>query len=188
MEVKLADNTQDLYQILDIQKENHFSNLSKNTINDKGFVTVKHSFDDLEKMNSKAPQVIVKDKDVVVGYALVMLIEFKDLIPVLVPMFSVLDTINVNGKKLSEYRYYLMGQICIKDNYKRKGLFKKLYLKHKEVFSSLYQFCITEVSSSNIPSMLAHRKMGFKIIHTFKDASDEWHILLWDWTENNISS
>ncbi|ARV14292.1 GNAT family N-acetyltransferase [Polaribacter sp. SA4-12] len=188
MEIKLADNIQELHQILVVQKENYFGNLSEKSINDKGFVTVKHSFGIIEKMNSKAPQVIAKDNDIVVAYALVMLIEFKNLIPVLVPMFSILETIKFKGKNLSEFSFYVMGQICVKDNYKRKGIFKKLYLKHKEVYSGLYEYCITEVSSSNKPSMLAHHKIGFKTIHTFKDATDEWNILLWDWTENNISS
>ena len=186
MNIKLADKTQELHQILALQKENHFSNLSKEDIDNKGFVTVKHSFDILEKMNVKAPQVIAKDNNLVVAYALVMLLEFKNLIPVLVPMFSTFETIKFKGKKLSEFNFYVMGQICVKDNYKRKGIFKKLYLKHKEVYSSLYDYCVTEVSSSNKPSMLAHYKIGFKTIHKFKDETDEWNILLWDWTETNM--
>lgn len=181
IKIKLVDNRNELHQILDIQKENHFNNVSKETTNTKGFVTVLHSFEMIDKMNSNVPQIIAKDNDLVVGYALVMLKEFKNLVPVLVPMFETFDQIKFKGKKLNEYNFYLMGQICVKNNYKRKGIFKLLYLKHKEIYSEKFDYCITEVSSSNKPSILAHNKIGFKTIHTFKDVTDEWNILLWDW-------
>ncbi|KGL64072.1 N-acetyltransferase [Polaribacter sp. Hel1_85] len=184
MIIKLAENTNELSQILALQKENHASILSENIKKEKGFVTVLHSFKMLSEMNSKTPQIIAMDNEKLVAFALVMLKEFKNLIPVLVPMFNSFEKIKFNGKKLIDLNYYVMGQICVKDNYKRNGIFKKLYLKHKETYSNIYDYCITEVSSSNKPSMLAHQKNGFTTIHTFKDKTDEWNILLWDWSEN----
>ncbi|WP_010177408.1 GNAT family N-acetyltransferase [Aquimarina agarilytica] len=181
MKARLVDNDADLHQILAIQKENHLDNVSISNKKERGFVTVKHDFEVLKKLNSKARQIIVSDKNEVIGYALVMLKEFKDLIPVLIPMFTLFESIQYRGKKLSELNYYVMGQICIADGYKRKGLFEKLYLKHKEVYSEQFEYCITEVSSSNIPSMKAHEKVGFKTISTFCDTTDEWNVLLWDW-------
>ena len=184
MNLKLVTTTEELHQILDLQKENHFNGLPENIKKDQGFITVLHSFTMLSKMNSKAPQIIVTDNNIVITYALVMLKEFKNRIPVLVPMFTTFEKITYKGEKLTNLNFYVMGQICVKDNYKRKGIFKSLYLKHKETFSHIYDYCITEVSSSNNPSMLAHEKVGFKTIHTFKDQTDEWNILLWDWQEN----
>jgi len=181
MEIKLATHSDELYQILAIQKENHYQNLADNSKNDKGFVTVMHSFEMLDKMNSKAPQIIAKKNNKVIAYALVMLCEFKNLIPALIPMFETIEKLEFKEEKLNEFNYYLMGQICVADDYKRRGLFTKLYLKHKEVYSPLFDYCITEVSTSNTPSTLAHKKVGFQRIHTYNDATNEWHILLWDW-------
>ncbi len=181
MKAKLVDNDADLHQILAIQKENHLDSVSITTKKEKGFVTVKHDFETIKKLNAKAPQIVVSNGVEIVGYALVMLKECKGLIPVLVPMFTLFESIQYKGRNLSELNYYVMGQICIADGYKRKGLFEKLYLKHKEVYSKQFDYCITEVSSSNTPSMKAHEKVGFKTIYTFCDTTDEWHVLLWDW-------
>lgn len=182
IELKLTDKKSELLEILRIQKENHLNHVSKESSMANGFVTVKHSYEMIEKMNSRAKQVIAIIDNQVVGYALVMLKEFKDLVPVLVPMFKTFEKIEYKEKKLDQLNYYVMGQICIQDNFKRKGIFTKLYLKHKEEYSKLYDYCVTEVSSSNVPSMLAHEKLGFRTIHTFSDHTDEWNILLWDWS------
>lgn len=181
MTLKLVDKKEELLEILEVQAQNHFDHLPHETKSEKGFVTVKHSFEMLEKMNASAPQVIAKANDEVIAYALVMPKEFKNLIPVLVPMFETFEKVEYQGKKLSELNYYVMGQICVRDDYKRQGVFKKLYEKHKEVYSKKFDYCVTEVSSKNIPSMKAHEKVGFKTIHTFSDETDEWHIILWDW-------
>lgn len=181
MQIKIVENKNELRAILAIQEENHFKNLTSSTIANKGFVTVKHTSDMLQKMNTKTPQIIAKCKGEVVGYALAMLQESKDLIPVLMPMFTLFETILYQGQPLNNLNYYVMGQICVKDGFKRQGVFKKLYLKHKDVYAKKFDYCVTEVSSNNVPSMIAHQKVGFKVIHTFMDAKDEWHILLWDW-------
>ncbi len=178
MKIKLTETENELLEILDLQKENHFENIpNKNN----GFVTVCHDLNLLKKMNKGAKQIIAVDNKKVVGYALVMLKEFKTFIPVLMPMFSTFHKVQYKNKMLSDYNYYVMGQICIANSHRRKGILKKLYAKHKEVYSSLFDICLTEVSSSNILSMKAHISVGFKTVFTFKDSTDEWNILLWDW-------
>ena len=49
------------------------------------------------------------------------------------------------------------------------------------MYFGIFDFCLTEVSTRNLRSMQAHEKVGFRIIHTFKDENEEWNILLWDW-------
>ncbi len=74
-----------------------------------------------------------------------------------------------------------MGQICISEAFRGQGIFEKLYLKHKEIYSGKFDICLTEVSVRNKRSMKAHERVGFQTIHTFKDKTDDWNILLWDW-------
>jgi ribosomal protein S18 acetylase RimI-like enzyme len=132
-------------------------------------------------MNNEAKHIIAVDNDKVVGYALTMLKEYKNLIPVLVPMFAVFESIEYENTKLNNVNYYVMGQVCVADTHRGKGIFKALYEKHKEVYASKFDLLLTEVSSSNLRSMRAHEKVGFKTINTFKDATDEWNILSWNW-------
>lgn len=179
--IKLAENEKELSQILALQNSNHFENLSQEDQLQNGFVTVRHSIALLKQMNEMAQQVIAVNDKEVIGYALVMLESLKHSIPVLTPMFATFDTINYKHQKLSSYNYYVMGQVCIHEAYRGKGLFKDLYKKHKEAYSNMFELCVTEISIYNTPSIKAHLKVGFEIIHTFKDDTNEWHILVWDW-------
>jgi len=109
MELKLADKKSELLDILRIQKENQLNSLSCESSKTNGFVTVTHTYEVIEKMNSRAKQVIAKMDDQVVGYALVMLKEFRDLIPVLIPMFEKFSVIEYNGQKLDKLHLLCNG-------------------------------------------------------------------------------
>ena len=173
-----ATNDEELVQVLKLQQENHSSSLSEATAARDGFVTVMHSFDLLRRMNQAAGQIIAKDGNEVVGYALVMLKSFSDMIPVLLPMFDRLSTLHFGDKKITEHSFYVMGQICVKENYRGKGVFDALYEKHKELNRARFDICVTSVSTRNGRSMRAHERVGFKTVHTFRDQTDEWNILV----------
>ena len=179
--IKFAQREDELNQILSLQRLNLFNAVSAEERKSSGFVTVKHDIELLTKMNNAARQIIAVDNDVVVGYALVMLKEFSEMIPVLTPMFEMFDTISYKNKNLSSYKFYVMGQICIADTHRGQGVFEKLYLKHKEAYADAFEICLTEISESNTRSMRAHEKVGFKTVHSFKDKTDQWNIVLWDW-------
>ncbi|WP_271785437.1 GNAT family N-acetyltransferase [Aquimarina algiphila] len=181
MKIKLVESNNELEQILELQNDNHYENIPPDLKNKNGFVTVRHNLELLLKMNDKAKQIIAVENGKVIGYALVMLKKFRNLIPVLVPMFDNFEDTRYKNSKLSNFNYYVMGQVCISEKHRGKGIFKSLYLKHREIYSSQFELCLTEVSSSNLISMKAHQKVGFKTISTFKDSTDEWNILAWDW-------
>jgi predicted GNAT family N-acyltransferase len=133
-------------------------------------------------MNNAAPHVIAKQQDKVTGYALVMLPSFAGRIPVLYSLFERLNGICYNGKKLSEYKYYVMGQVCVAEEARGTGVFDKLYEKHKELYSGSFELCVTEVSLKNHRSARAHERIGFKSIHRYKDNTDDWDIIAWDFS------
>lgn len=176
-----ATSESDLHQILSLQRINHASAITPEKASQDGFVTVVHSFELLRKMNDTAPQVIAKDEERVAGYALVMLRSFEDMIPVLKPMFERLSTICYKNRSVVNYSFYVMGQICVAEPYRGKGVFDSLYHKHRELYRSDFELCVTSVATRNQRSMRAHKRVGFKIVNTFRDATDEWSILVWDW-------
>jgi len=179
---KLASSDDELRQIIALQARNLTENITTETRRSQGFVTVKHTFELLKRMNESAGQVIAVDHDKVVAYALVMRPELRSAVPVLVPMFDMFDTIQYRGQSLTSYRYYVMGQVCVGEGYRGFGLFDGLYNKHREVYSKEYEVCITEISESNERSMRAHERVGFRTIHKFSDKTDDWNIVLWDWS------
>ncbi len=171
----------DIRQVLALQQANLSTQVTADVAASQGFVTVQHNFDLLKQMNEAIPQVIAKDGDQVVGYALVMLPDFQDLIPVLKPMFLLFDNLDFRGKKVVDYRYYVMGQICVAEGYRGAGIFDGLYEHHRELYHTQFDFVATEIASRNTRSLRAHERVGFQTIHTFQDETDHWEIVVWDW-------
>jgi ribosomal protein S18 acetylase RimI-like enzyme len=174
-----ATTDDELTQILELQAANHALMITESQATSNGFVTVRHSFELLKQMHEAAPQIIAKDQDKVIGYALVMLKSFEAMIPVLQPMFDRLATIPFRNHYVTEHRFYVMGQICVQELYRGKGVFDELYQTHKRLLSPAYDLCVTSVSTRNKRSMRAHERVGFQVLNTFRDATDEWSILVW---------
>ena len=178
VKIETASTSAHLKGILSLQGKNLKQVVSSEEANQEGFVTLKHDLSLLSRMNDLKPHIIALDNEEVVGYALTMVRQLKKEIPILKPMFQLLETLEYNGKLLKDSEYYVMGQVCISKSHRGQGIFKGMYDKHKEVFSSDFEYCITEVSESNARSLRAHEKVGFKTIHTYLDATDHWHIIL----------
>ncbi|MFC0773278.1 GNAT family N-acetyltransferase [Terrimonas alba] len=178
----LATTTEDLQQILDLQRQNLINRIDESEIKSQGFVTLQHSLKNLEQMNELAPSVIIKDDSKVVGYALTMLKECRQIIPDLEPMFRLFDSLTWNNRPLNSYSFYIMGQVCIHKDYRGKGLFEQLYLHHKKIYSSKFELFLTEIATRNHRSLRAHEKVGFKPIHIHRDSLDEWAVVGWDWS------
>ena len=173
-----ASSTDELHQIQQLQTENHRSNLSVELQSSDGFLTVKHSLQLLEQMNTVTPHIIAKDGDHVVGYALGMSKDFVSRIPELRMMFDMIDQVKTVEFDLSAMDYIIMGQICVKKDYRGKGIFQGLYQLYFERYKGLFPYIITEVAIRNTKSLFAHQKVGFRIIHQYiEEGVDEWAIL-----------
>ena len=177
-----STTTKDLEQILVLQQKNHPEKLSTDEIQKEGFVTVQHDFETLEAMNAEYPHVIAKKEGEVIGYALVMLQNFRNRIPVLFSLFEKIDRINYQDKLIKSYRYFVMGQVCIAKGFRGLGIFQKMYVQLRDQMSSDFDFVITEVACNNPRSIRAHEKVGFKTVYQYVSSKgEEWAIVLWDW-------
>lgn len=171
----------ELIQINALNQQNLKPNLSKQEQESQGFVTWLYSVPLLQHIHTIAPSVIVKNEQKVVGYALVTPVEAGSFHPDLHTMMAHLENINYKGSPLSSYSYYIMGQVCIDKDFRGKGIFNMMFEKHKELYSDKYELLVTEISTANYRSQKAHEKVGFKTIHKYKDALDEWNVVVWDW-------
>jgi len=172
----------DLEGILKLQKQNLKQDLTADQKKEQGFVTVSHSIDDLEKMHKYEPNTIAKDGDLVAAYVLGMTEQSKNDIPRLVEMYESFDHILYEEKSIAAYQYIVVGQVCVGQAYRGKGLFDQCYNAYKDYFKPKYDFAITEIASINLRSMNAHKRIGFKVIHTYTDNSGvEWNVVVWDW-------
>jgi L-amino acid N-acyltransferase YncA len=180
----VANSKSDLEGILTLQKANLAKGLSREEIESQGFVTVSHTYELLKKLNDYEKHVIAKDGEKVAGYLLAMTQDTKHDIPVLIPMFGIFDSIIYRGKKVSEYNYLVVGQVCIDKAYRGQGILDHSYEKYREMYKGKYDFAITEIASTNTRSLKAHSRIGFKEIHSYVDPENTtWIVVLWDWMD-----
>jgi hypothetical protein len=182
MTATVVTNDDELKQIILLSEKNLRTKISKEQEQQQGFVTWNYSFDLLKQMNTQHPHVIVKNGNDVIGYALVALKEAARFHTDLKGMIDQLETITYKNIKLEAYKYYVMGQVCIDDDYRGKGVFQMLYHQHKKLFKNDFDFVVTEISTNNKRSMKAHENTGFKTIYSYYDVLDEWNVVLWDWS------
>ena len=173
---KQVETTQELHQILELQRINIKGSIPEEESKIEGFVTVKHDFEILNAMNSRCAHTIAKSNGNVVGYALSMVKEFKDEIDVLKPMFK-----EIQNSVDTNLSYIAMGQICIDKNFRKQGVFRGLYNAMKAHVKHEFDTIITEVDRNNTRSLSAHYAIGFEILKTYKSNNQEWVLLSWSW-------
>jgi RimJ/RimL family protein N-acetyltransferase len=178
IEARAVQVDRELEQILALQRENLARNLTAEEVAAQGFVTVEHSLEVLQKMHAIAPSIIAKEEDALAGYALVMPVECRRFISVLEPMFERMESLG-----LFRERFYVMGQICVARGWRGQGVFDLLYQAHRRRFGASYDSVVTEVATRNARSMRAHARVGFAVIDRYRDATDDWAVLRWDWSD-----
>lgn len=180
--IELVSTDRQIEEILQLQQRNLPAALSEKELKDQGFVTVQHAPEVLKAMNRIAPSVVATHLQHIVGYALVMPADFRNSVPILEPMFSLIEELTYENLPLSSYNYFIMGQVCIEKSYRGKGLFDQLYNGLQRNLSNRYDLMITEVASRNQRSLNAHLRAGLKVIHQYSDPwGEQWELMLWDW-------
>ncbi|MEM7084847.1 MAG: GNAT family N-acetyltransferase [Bacteroidota bacterium] len=169
---KRASQKYELEQILQLQRDNLPTVISEETKKMEGFVTVHHDFNILNRMNEACPHVIATHEDKVVGYTLCMHPKFGDEIEVLQPMFA--ETNRILG--FSE-KYIAMGQVCVDKDYRRQGIFRKLYRYMLQEIKPEFDCIITEVDIENTRSLEAHYAVGFELLSRYRSDGHDWELI-----------
>src|SRR5258705_39424 len=105
LEVGRVRDDRDLEQILALQRRNLPRSIDPRAIADQGFVTVEHTLDVLRRMHEMEASILAREGGLLAGYALVMPVACRTLIPVLEPMFQRLE--RLRGP------FFLLGQNCV---------------------------------------------------------------------------
>ncbi|WPP51119.1 GNAT family N-acetyltransferase [Catalinimonas niigatensis] len=178
---ELSRTDEDLKRILTLQKKNIESQISHEELQSQGFVTVHHDIGLLQKICGLYGHMLARDMENLAAYALVMLKEYGDTIPVLKPMFEEINQLYFKNEPLEKLPYVVMGQVCVDKAYRGTGVFQHLYQALQRELSSTFTYLITEVAIRNQRSIRAHTKVGFECIKTYEADGEVWEILLWDW-------
>jgi RimJ/RimL family protein N-acetyltransferase len=179
--VRTVRDDADLEAIMALQEDNHVARVSPDEARAQGFVTVTHTLDVLRAMHALGPSIVAYAEERLAGYALTMAPAARLLLPILEPMFRVFETLTFRGVPLTASRYYVMGQVCVAKAHRGKGVFDALYRGHREHNGERFDLLVTEVAMRNARSMRAHARVGFEVLHRYRDETDDWAILGWPW-------
>lgn len=171
-------------QILALQEVNHRDHIDPASAARDGFTSVRHEHEVLKAMNLARPSVVAWSGAELAGYCLMMPREFADRVPILEPMFQLLDTLSWRGEALSSNpRWFVMGQVCVAKAYRGMGVFDGMYHHLRDTYRSAYDFVVTEISQRNPRSLRAHQRVGFERLHVYPDPStgEVWEMVVWDW-------
>lgn len=166
--------------LLELQKANLITNIDLATAQDQGFLTFQYDVPLITQMMEYLPQPIAQKNDEVIAYALATSKEVCLENEKLKPLIDVCASIQYQGQKLTDYRYYTMGQTCVAKDSRGEGIFDKLYQKHKELFSKDFDLVITEISSKNMRSQAAHKRIGFETLYQYQQGTTLWNIVVWN--------
>ncbi len=171
---KQASTEAELQQILELQRDNLPQNLSPETQQKEGFLTVEHTFAVLKEMNDVCGHIIAVANQKVIGYALCMHPKFADTIAVLRPMF-----VEINKAIEGKTNYMVMGQICVHKAFRGMGIFRGLYITMREKLPQGFDSIITEVDTKNLRSLIAHKAVGFKELKRYQSGKKNWSLIVW---------
>ena len=169
----------EIQDLLDLQSENLKINLDAQTIDSQGFVTFVYDPNVISGMMSE-PQIIAKDGDTIIGYALTASLEYAHEMTLMRPLAVMSKELLYQNQPLKNYRYYIIGQVCVKAGYRGIGVFDGLYEGHRRILSPRFDCCITEIDYENKRSLAAHKRIGFEIIHDYVEAENgkHWAVVL----------
>jgi len=169
--------------ILELQADNLASALSPEETAEYGFVTVRHDFPVLWRMNEATPAIVAKAGERVVAYALAMPRVFSRDVPILQPLFAMLDALSWEGTPLRDNpRWFVMGQVCVADGYRGIGIFDAMYRLMAATYGDRFDLIVTEVAARNTRSLRAHARAGFQPLHIYADPAtgEDWHVIALD--------
>lgn len=184
VEYTLVRHELDVDRILALQAENHRDVVDAVTAQREGFTSVRHDPAVLQAMNRACPSAIAISGEVLAGYCLMMPQPFRDRVPLLEPMFRLLERLEWRGQPLAgNPRWFVMGQVCVAQAFRGQGVFDGVYHQLRDAYQGQFDFVVTEISQRNARSMNAHRRVGFETLHVYHDASadETWEVVVWDW-------
>ncbi len=173
-----ASTREHIEAILKLQQANLPKNISTQEAKAQGFVTVEHDIELLTAMNATYGHQIALQSGQLAGYALVMLRDFSKNVPVLLPFFDRLEHLKWEGITMSRLAYFVIGQLCVSKSFRGMGVSKGLYQHLGARMKNDFQLMVTEVSTRNKPSVIAHEKAGFQLIHQYHEKNGErWNVV-----------
>jgi predicted GNAT superfamily acetyltransferase len=162
---------------MDLQIKNHFSSLTEAEKEKHGFISLLTDKDVLTRLIESKLVFLAKNKfSSCIGYIFAIPRDFANELVFLKPLVLATDNQLISESK----NYFILGQICVAQDFQGNGVALKLYKRlERELAGRKCKTLITEVAVSNPRSLVFHRdKVGFSELVTNSTNGQEFKILM----------
>ena len=179
MDCRRVEKIEDFQQIVELQNKNLRSTLSDSE-QENGFLSAAFSIEHFQEMNDDLCVVACFDNERICGYLAAGSIEFKKKFPLVAGMIDCFSKISYKNKSLINYQSFISGPICIDKNYRGMGIFEKLIASTLNFLlqqSNSPDLMTAFISSNNLRSTNAHKKIGMEVVGEFTFNNQTYLIL-----------
>lgn len=168
----------DIEQIIAIQNESLLGKAPDDDLKD-GFVQGDFSADDFKKFDDDVAVMVAEEGSKIVGYLCTSHLELHQGKELLKLIAQRTESINFEGKPLSQYRLVMTGPICISKTERGKGIFENLYQTFFDEDGSDFEVAMCFVDDANPRSLAAHiNKLGMRVVDEFDCNGRNYNLLV----------
>lgn len=173
-------NSDDLPEILRIQKANLVFNMSEND-KTNGFLSVEFPSQQFIEMNSEIPTVVADLGSSLGGYLCGSSIQYSRQVPILAHMISLFPKTYFRRKSLEQYQPFIYGPVCIDRPLRGLGILEGLYHELLKRVAGKFDVGVLFISQANPRSLRAHTaKLGMEKVADFTFNGNDFYMLVFE--------
>ena len=168
----------DIEAILQLQEKYHVSNLTEAEKQQKGFVTMRITPEQLTQLIDDACVFIATSDDDLAAYTLTGTWDFDRQWAIIQRMELFLPTLNLENATITVENSIQYGPVCIDEAYRGHDILTLLFDAVENHYRSKYAYIVTFINQINERSLRAHaKKTPLSIIGTFDFNDNQYYAL-----------
>jgi hypothetical protein len=175
----LQATTEHIEAILLLQEKYHVSNLTEAEKQEKGFVTMKVSYQQFEELIAKNGVFIaITEAGQLAAYALSGDWAYFGEWAIIQTMEKALPSFSLDGQILTIENTCHYGPVCIDEAFRGQDILTQLFSAVQAFYAPQYHFVITFINKQNVRSSRAHaRRTPLSIVGEFEFNSNHYFAL-----------
>lgn len=167
MDSRIA-TTKDIHQILALQKQNIFANLSE-TEREDGYVTTAFTYAQIREIIGFKGLFVTEMEGTIIAYAFAGSWKYFSQWKIFKVMIASFPKLIFDGKRINTQNTFQYGPICIAKEYRGIGILESIFEKMRLEMLKKYPISITFINKENKRSIFAHtQKLNWDIIDEFE--------------------
>jgi predicted GNAT superfamily acetyltransferase len=145
----------DYSAVLGLQSANYIANLSEEE-RKEGFLSAQFTREQTAALAEDLGTMVALIDGQVAGFLCAFRNEFETGSPVIAKMLESYERFAIEGQRLSAFKSYIYGPVCIGREYRGRGLLRGLYEAQKKDLAEQFEIGVAFVSRDNPHSLSAH--------------------------------